>query len=221
MQLKYFCIGLLVAMSAMETPTASAQTCIPPPGFIDTPHPEIAPAEQLLSRTEEITIERPLAVLKEASSRASLEKTIDRTSGLPGVSGTHRLTQGKFQPGTRRLVCLTDGSFVVEEVLVLEEQPDRSRFRYVVWNYTSPQFPPIHYAVAEFLNVELGGTRTRVRWTYAFQPDRHRYPEYQGGFSDALFRERFLDGPFAQWMRNNLTGGKKRAEELERSTDSR
>lgn len=214
MQLKYVGISLLVAIGAMEAPIVSAQTCVPPPGFVDTPHPEIAPVEQLLSRTEEITIERPLAVLNKASSTAPLEQTIDRTSGLPGVTGTHRLTQGKFQPGTRRLVCLTDGSIVVEEVLLLEQQPDSFRFRYVVWNYTSPQFPPIQYAVGEFLKTELGGTRTRVRWTYAFQPDRQRYPGYQGGFSDALFRQNFLDRTFAQWMRNTLAGGKKRAEAL-------
>jgi hypothetical protein len=211
MQLRYVGMGLLVAMGAMDAPFASDQTCVPPPGFVDTPHPEIAPVEQLLSHTEEITIERPLAVLNKASSTTPLEQTIDRTSDLPGVSGTHRLTQGKFQPGTRRLVCLTDGSSVVEEVLLLEQQPGSSRFRYVVWNYTSPKFPPIHYAVGEFLHTEFGGTRTRVRWTYAFHPDRDRY---QAGYNDDVFRQDFLDGQFAQWMRNTLAGGKQRAEAL-------
>lgn len=214
MQRKYFYIVALVAMGAMQAPTASAQTCVPPPGFVDTPHPELAPVEELLSHTEEITIERPLAVLRDLSSKTPLEQTIDRTSSLPGVSGTHRLTQGQWGPGTRRLVCLTDGSIVVEQVLIFDQQPDRERFRYVVWNYTSSKFPPIDYAVAEFLKSEIGGTRTHIRWTYAFQPDRQRYPGYSGGFSDSSFREKFLDSQFAQWMRNNLASGKQRADEL-------
>lgn len=212
MQRKYFCTVLLVAMSAMDAPNASEHTCVPPPGFVDAPHPEIAPVEQLLSHVEEVTIERPIAVLRDLSAKTPLAQTIDRTTGLPGVAGTHRLTQGPYQAGTRRLVCLTDGGIVVEQVLIMDQQPDGDRYRYVVWNYTSPKFPPIKYAVAEILRSEVGGTRTHVRWTYSFQPDRQRYSGYQGGFSDALFRERFLDGQFALWMRNNLANGKKRAE---------
>jgi hypothetical protein len=43
------CIVLLVVISATEAPTAwSAQTCVPPPGFVDTPHPKIG-APLLLS----------------------------------------------------------------------------------------------------------------------------------------------------------------------------
>lgn len=213
MQRTSLCIVLLVAHSAMAEPTSSAQTCAPPPGFVDTPHPEIAPIEKLISHVEEITIERSLAALLAEASRTRLEQTIDRTSGLPGVSGTQRLTQGPFQAGTRRLVCLTDGSTVVEQVLLIEEQPGRHHFRYVVWNYTSPRFPPIRYAVGEFVRTAVSDTRTHVRWTYSFQPDRDRYPSYLGGYSDALFRENFLEREFAQWMRNTLAGGKQRAEQ--------
>ncbi|MET0535317.1 MAG: hypothetical protein ABW171_13950 [Steroidobacter sp.] len=213
MQRKSFGIILIVAIGAIETSGASAQTCTPPAGFVDTPHPEIAPIEQLLSHVEEVTIERPLAALLAQGSRARLEQTIDRTSGLPGVVGTQRLTQGPFQAGTRRLVCLTDGSTVVEQVLLIEDRPGRHHFRYVVWKYTSPKFPPIRYAVGEFVRTTVSDMRTHVRWTYSFQPDRQKYPEYLGGYSDARFRESFLEGEFAQWMRNTLASGKKRAEE--------
>ena len=51
---------LLVVISAMSAPTAwSAEACAPPPGFVDTPHPELAPIEALLSHTEENTIDQP------------------------------------------------------------------------------------------------------------------------------------------------------------------
>lgn len=209
------CVVLLVVISAMEASTGwSAQTCVPPPGFVDTPHPKIAPVAELVSHTEEVTIERPLAAVLDSVFTTPLEQTIDRTSGLPGVSGTHRLTEGKFQPGTRRLVCLTDGSTVVEQVLVQEKKPDTYRFRYVVWNYTSPKFPAISFAIGEFLYSAVGDTRTQVRWTYSFQLERNRYPGSLGESGDSLFRESFLDRQFAQWMRNTLAGKKKRAEEL-------
>jgi len=42
---------------------AFAQPCAPPPGFVDTPHPVVAPAEQLVARVEEITIDRPLSIV--------------------------------------------------------------------------------------------------------------------------------------------------------------
>jgi hypothetical protein len=120
MQRKYLGIVLLVAlvvMGAMEAPGAWAQTCELPPGFVDNSHPEIAPIEELVSHTEEVTIERSIAVLRDAASRTPLKIEIDRTSGLPGVTGTRRLTEVRFpQPGARRLVCLTDGSTVVESV---------------------------------------------------------------------------------------------------------
>jgi hypothetical protein len=219
MQRKYFCTVLLVAISAMEAPTASAQTCVPPPGFVDTPHPEIAPVEELLSHTEEITIERPLAFLIELASKTPLAQAIDRSGGLPGVTGTHRLTEGKFGPGTRRLVCLTDGSTVSEQVLVMEENPNSTLYRYVVWNYTSPAFPPIDYAVGESVRTAVGDTRTHVRWTYSFQPNREKYPGSLGKSGDLKFREMFLEREFAQKMRNSLANGKKRAEELPPSVD--
>ncbi len=211
MQRKY--LGVLL-IAAIKASSASAETCAPPPGFVDTPHPEIAPIEQLISRTEEVTIERSLAAVRAGGGKTSLEETIDRTSGLPGVTGTYRLTQGPFQKGTRRLVCLTDGGIVVEEVLLMEQKPDEGRFRYVVWNYTSPAFPPISYAVGEFVHSALGDSRTRIRWTYSFQPDRNRFPGNNGELGDSWFRTGFLDREFARWMRNNLAGSKKRAEAL-------
>lgn len=218
MQRKYLCIVLFVAISATQARTGSAQTCELPPGFVDTPHPAIAPIEELVSHTEEITIERSLAVLRDLSSRTPLAQTIDRTSGLPGVAGTRRLTEGPFQPGTRRLVCLTDGFYLVEQVLIFEDKPDTHRHRYVVWNYTSPKFPAISYAIGEIVQTAVGDTRTHVRWTYSFQLDRNRYPGSHGQLGDSLFREGFLDRLFAVKMRNSLAGGKKRAEEQQNET---
>lgn len=207
MQRSYLGTILLVGL------VASSRACELPPGFVDTPHPEIAPLEDLVSHTEEIMIERPFAKLREAASRTPLKIEIDRTSGLPGVAGTRKLTEGPFQPGSRRLVCLTDGFHVVEQVLIFEEKPDTHRHRYIVWNYTSPKYPPISYAIGEIVQTAISATRTRVRWTYSFQPDRNRWPGSLGESGEAFFRDTFVERQFAVWMRGTLASGKKRAEE--------
>ncbi|HEX3471470.1 MAG TPA: hypothetical protein VHT28_09820, partial [Silvibacterium sp.] len=56
-KLMVFLVSISVAVGL------SAQTCTPPREFVDTPHPAIAPSEQLVSHTEEITIDRPLTVV--------------------------------------------------------------------------------------------------------------------------------------------------------------
>ncbi len=79
---------VLVIVSAIEAPiTWSAEACVPPPGFVDTPPPEIAPIDELVSHTEEIAIDYPLAVVRESGSRGRLEETIDRHPGSLGAEG--------------------------------------------------------------------------------------------------------------------------------------
>src|SRR5713226_9801907 len=130
--------------------TASAQTCAPPPGFVDTPHPAIGPAEQLVAHIEEITIDRPLSVVLSAVDKP-LKDTFHKTGSLPIVSGDYMLTKGEFGvPGSRRLTCLGDGSTLEEEVLQSERDNSASRFRYVVWNYTTEKARPIEYGVGDF-----------------------------------------------------------------------
>lgn len=207
-------ILLLGAMVATVAPVSlSAETCAPPAGFIDTPHPEIAPVEKLVSHTEEIDIDRPLGVVLDETAKTKLEDAIDRKNSLPGVSGTYMLTGGEFgQPGSRRLTCLTDGASLVEQVLIRQRKPDSFQFRYVVWNYTTERARPILYGLGEFLYSDIGGGRTHVQWTYSFQLNRHRFPGYLGPWGDFLFRVGFLDRDYAQMMRNTLAGNKARAD---------
>jgi hypothetical protein len=194
-------ICLLTVAASGEVPS----TCTPPPGFIDTPHPAIEPLDQLVSHTEEVIIHRPLNdVIKEAE-RTSLSHAIRKSDSLPGVSGTYALTSGSFgQPGSRRLVCLTDGSTTEEQILDNGRDNHSAQFRYVVWNYTTPKARPILYGVGHFVRTDLGDGSTRVRWTYSFQLNRQRFPGYLGSFGDFLFRVGFLDREYAQMMRRTL-----------------
>jgi hypothetical protein len=192
---------LLTRAAWGAVPTA----CAPPPGFRDTPHPTIAPIDQLVSHTEEVIVNRPLdAVLAEAE-RTTLNQAIRKSDSLPGVSGTYDLTSdGAGRPGSRRLVCLTDGSTTEAEILANDRDKNSAQFRYVVWNYTTEKARPILYGVGHFVRTDLGDGRTRVRWTYSFQLNRRRFPGDLGSLGDFLFRVGFLDREYAQMMRRTL-----------------
>jgi hypothetical protein len=203
LQISRFLLLLISASSVIGI----AQTCVPPSGFIDIPHPTIASAEELVSHTEEITIERSLNETLDGFNRP-LKDSIQKTSSLPGVSGDHMLTHGTFgSPGSRRLTCLTDGSTLEEEVLQSERTANSFHFRYVVWNYTSESAHPILYGVGDFRDSDSGG-RTRVVWTYSFMLNREHFPGELGSFGRFLFRVGFLDRQYADMMRATLNGTK-------------
>jgi hypothetical protein len=202
----------LLLISSSVAISSLAQTCVPPPGFVDTPRPAIASTEDLVSHTEEITIDRPLDKVLE-DSKKPLKDTIHKTSSLPGVSGDHMLIQGSFgAPGSRRLTCLTDGSTLEEEVLQRERTNNSYRFRYVVWNYTSETARPIVYGVGDFRDSDLGDGRTHVAWTYSFMLNRERFPGELGSFGRFLFCVGFLDRQYADMMRGTLNGTKTNVE---------
>jgi len=173
--------------------------CQPPDGFVNPLRPDIAPLEKLLSHTERKIVSQSLAEVMRGAARP-LEEAIRPTKDLPGVSGTFRLSNGPYGTvGARRLVCLTDGSIAVEEVLLTESNGSTNRFRYVVWGYTNPKFRDVAYAVGEFVRTQPTPETTQVDWTYRFA--------LKNGVSteDATrFKTVFLEQQFALWMRNVL-----------------
>ena len=44
-----------------------------------------------------------------------------------------------------------------------------TRFKYVVWNYSSPAAQAIVYGVGEFVYEPVAPNLTQVSWTYAFE----------------------------------------------------
>ncbi len=186
--------GCLALALAGVFSSLQAHACKPPEGFVNPPRPDIASFDRLVARTEQKVVERSLADAMKDATRP-LEEAIRPTKDLPGVSGTFRLSTGPFGTvGGRRLVCLTDGNFAVEEVLLAESTGDGNRFMYVVWNYTSPRFADVEYGIGEFVRTQPSPDRTIVSWTYRFSLKDGRDP--------AKFRQTFLDGMFADWMRN-------------------
>jgi hypothetical protein len=193
---------------------AAAQACAPPPGFVDVPHPILRAPELLVSHTEEITVGQPLAVVLDAASRTDLKDAIHKSGSLPGVSGEYPLNDIPFaMPGARRLVCLSDGSTLEEQVLEQERNQTSSRFRYIVWNYSTRQARPIEYGIGEFRHAEMPGGRTHIVWTYSFKLKDHEFPGYLGALGRYLFRISFLDRQYAAMMRGTLQAGKQAAEQ--------
>jgi hypothetical protein len=171
--------------------------CEPPPGFVNPPRPDIAPLEGLLSHTELKEIDKPLADVMQAANRPL---RIDATKDLAGVTGTFRLSNGPYGTvGARRLVCKTDGTTSVEEVLLTESNADGSRFRYVVWNYAGPKYRDVEYAVGEFVRTQPAPGKTLVSWTYRFA--------LKSGISSeekSRFQKIFLERELSLWMRTQL-----------------
>lgn len=186
--------------------------CEPPAGFVNPARPEIAPLEELLGHTEQTVIALGLSDLSKIPSRP-LEETMRPMKDMPGVSGTFRLSKGPYgSVGARRLVCLTDGSISVEEVLHAESQKDSRRFRYVVWNYTREKMRDVDYAVGEFVHTQIATDKTQVNWTYRFALKTDQKSGPVATSARARFRETFLEPEFSVWMRTLLEQGRIRAE---------
>jgi hypothetical protein len=207
--------AVVVFYLAAAALSAANAACAPPPGFSETPHPLIAPSEQLVAHTEEILIDRPLSVVSDAMNKP-LNQALRGSNSLPGVSGDFMLTKGPFgAPGSRHIVCLTDGGSVEEEALERERSATAAHFRYIVWNYQTPKARPIAYGVGEFRSFEVDGAHTRVTWTYSFKLKEDVFPGNLGGMGRFLFRVGFLDRDYAAMMRGVLNGYKASAEQLE------
>jgi len=184
-----------------------------PAGFIDTPHPAVAGPERLVSRVEEVTINSPLAEVIAHAETVALADWIDGSGALPGVTGTLMLSGERFDaPGSRHMVFLTDGTTIVEQVLEKTHTAGGYRFRYVVWNYVTAAARPLLYGLGDFQYTDAGESRTHVRWTYAFELRRDRFPGFLGPLGGILLKATFLDGPYATWMRASLARTKAIAE---------
>jgi hypothetical protein len=94
-----------------------------------------------------------------------------------------------------RKVVLEDGQSAHEEVLACDE----GQLRYFVTQYTSPQAKPIAWGLGEFTFVPAGD-RTHVTWRYSFKLRSDTFPGWLGGLGRTLFRKRFLETDYAEFM---------------------
>jgi hypothetical protein len=206
------CLALIVAATSISA-GAIAQTCSPPQGFVNQPPPALVAPERLAAHTEEITVNRPLAIVVSTAERTNIKDAIHKAGDLPSVTGEYPLNSIPFGThGARRLVCLSDGSTLEEQVLELEASKNFHRFRYMVWNYTTKQARPIEYGIGEFRHTEIDPSHTHIVWTYSFKLKSNEFPGYLGALGRTLFHWVFLDRDYAAMMRATLEAGKVDAE---------
>lgn len=185
--------------------------CRPEPGFTPSPMPDPQQGP-LVSHVERTRVATPIAIDLAYVARLSLEKTIQK-SDLPHVVGTYDLTQAPFgTPGSQRLTCLSDGSSLVEQVLLARRTATTDRFRYIVWDYSSPQARPVDHAIGDFVRTAVGPGATDVTWTYSFALRDNRVPGAFGPLGRYAFQRFFLDRSYAEMMRNTLAAEKAGAE---------
>lgn len=101
-----------------------------------------------------------------AISGIELPRVFTGYGPLPAVVGTRLQTIEWGRVGARRLVDLSDGSSVPEELTVWE--PPR-RFAYRVGPFTGALGRLVRHADGEWSFVQAGD-RTAISWTYAFAP---------------------------------------------------
>lgn len=202
---KKFAFWMLMAFPVTFAISVNAQVCSPPSGFSNGPHPIIADPGQLVAHTEEITVAHSLAEVMDKNAKVELKDAIHKAGSLPGVVGIFPLGTTPFpRPGSRHIVCLSDGSTLLEQSLEEEHSSTFYRLRYTVWNYTSPKAKPIEYAVGEFRDTQIDLGHTHIVWTYSFHLKENAFPGYLGAFGRYLFRVTFLDRDYAAMMRASL-----------------
>lgn len=211
-----FKVILLTVMIVGLTQPAFAVSdspCAIPVNYTFIAPPAVEPGK-LVYHTEDITIDRPLAVVLAAENRTAIEQTLRATSSLPGVAGTQILHGNWPEAGAMRLTCLTDGGSTEEQVLVNTLSEGAHHFRYEVWHYTTPKARPITYAVGDFLETNAGDGHTRIHWTYGFRLRPDRFPGYLGPLGHLLFQMFYLDTRYAKLMRGALAVRKANTESL-------
>lgn len=125
------------------------------------------------------------------------------------------LTKGPYgKGGSRRIVCLTDGTSTEEEALEREDSSTSGHFRYIVWNYTTPKARPISYGIGDFKTVQQDPGHTRVTWTYSFKLKGDTFPGELGALGRWLFKVDFLERDYAVMMKGVLRGYQEAAEQL-------
>lgn len=199
-----FVAGLTLAIMGFNVAQA-ADTCEAPIEFIAPLAPVPAPMEDLLNRSESLDVDMALQTLLAVLDDMPMEQQVDPDSPLPRVIGTQTLTEGDYGVvGSRRLVCLDDGSIMLEHVLDRETTKDKHVFRYQLWNYTSQTATALDYSVGEFVYTTLSPTSTQVTWTHGFSLKENEIPGALGRVGRWLFRKNFLESEYAQLMKGTL-----------------
>lgn len=198
-KLIYIILGALATLIIVVT-LSIRQILAPPstaPDF-SGPKPEIAD-DGYITNSEKVIIDLPLDQYLEWVETQLLEDALTGRNNVPSVVRTEIIQGSWNEVGARRMIELSDGHYVVEEVLAKE---DPRLFRYQVWGFTNFARFAVDYAIGEFLHEEIDG-KTQITWTYSF---------HNRSALTSSFLENFVESTWAPYMQQYLHTSKENSE---------
>lgn len=114
-----------------------------------------------------ITVAAPQTRVFEAAAGCELPAVFAAHRGLPGVMKVDEHKAAWSAPGQVRLLTLSDGSTVREELTAFSP-PDSYAYR--VSGFTGPFAALAAEGRGEWRFISLGSNATRIDWTYSFTP---------------------------------------------------
>lgn len=196
--MRWAALLVLASCASLPPPATSCRERFDRRTLVD---PRPASTDELVWREEVFDVPRRQWFDTFLVGGRALEQFLPGTGEVPGVDHNEDLTSAAFPDvGSKRIVCLRDGSTALEEVLTLEPQ----HLRYLVTNYDTPGAEAILYGVGDFRFAALDENSTQVTWRYSFKLRDDRMPGALGVLGVWLFRSSFLDTRYAAFMKSGV-----------------
>lgn len=122
---------------------------------------------QAIRTATALTVEAPISVVFGAACGYDIPAVIKKRGVLPGVLKVENHQGAWSKPGQVRLLCLSDGSSVREELI--EFTPEQS-YAYRVSSFTGPFAALVSEGRGEWNFSQTGPNSTRIDWTYEMTP---------------------------------------------------
>jgi hypothetical protein len=160
-----------------------------------------------VSNEIETLIEMPIRGVYRWVVYEPLEKQLDGTNKIPGVTSTKTINNIKLgEIGHRRLVCLADGNTAVEEHTYIEKHDNTESTRYFsyrVSDYTLKVAQNIEHAKGEWWFTPIGN-KTHIKWRYSFKLNDNKIMGRLGFMGRVLFNNFFIKSSYNDFMVETL-----------------
>jgi hypothetical protein len=96
---------------------------------------------------------------------------------------------------------LKNGETANEEVIELKP----GYLKYRVSDYTTEQAKPLEYGIGEFKFIPVDNNSFLLHWKYSFKLKKKSFPGNLGCIGRGLFKWRFIDADWADYMDSSIT----------------
>jgi hypothetical protein len=153
--------------------------------------------DKLVFREVLFTVHRPVADVYRLMLNMPPEDVLKGCRGVTGVAKSRMMRGTDFlQPGSRRLLHMTDENTIVEEMVEVRAGEYMS---YKIWNSSILADKFLEYATNQFWLVNQQSS-TMVRWRHAFKLRAGQVPGMWGPFGRLYFKWTYVDTTYARFM---------------------